>query len=359
MVQKLLPPAVRIGSMNVFWTLIEPILTAFPARRICEIGLAEGAFTARLLAWGREHGCAYVGIDPEIDPAAAELVSAAEIAGDCEVLKGYSLAVLPTLDRCDAYFLDGDHNFFTVRNELTLITGAACGVDASQPGPVVFVHDVGWPWGRRDMYYLPSAVPVAARQTWSETLGVSLEGNELVDGGLREPGRYAISVSADGARNGVLTAVEDFLAGPEGADWAAIILPVAYGLAILYQPADAYLPAACREKLQALQKAAVTIAHFLQACEQDYLRLYLHDEYVQHMAATAARDLQSEGTAHYATLVAYADLERAYGELLAQNRALEGEYSKLSQAYHTLQNGGQKTSVQVDEAAASAHAERS
>ena len=83
-------------------------------------------------------------------------------------------------------------------------------------------------------------VPAGARQSWSETLGVSFDGDDLVDGGLREPGRYAISVAtAGGPRNGVLTAVEDFLAGPEGADWSAIILPVAYGLAILYQPADA------------------------------------------------------------------------------------------------------------------------
>ena len=38
--------------MEIFWTLIEPILTAYPVKKICEIGVAEGAFTARLLAWG-------------------------------------------------------------------------------------------------------------------------------------------------------------------------------------------------------------------------------------------------------------------------------------------------------------------
>lgn len=338
--------------MEIFWTLIEPILTAFPARRICEIGVAEGAFTARLLAWGREHGCAYVGVDPTMDLTTAGPVSGAERARDCEMRKDHSLAVLPTLDRCDAYFLDGDHNFFTVRNELTLIAAAAQGVDAGRPGPVVFVHDVGWPWGRRDMYYLPSVVPADARQTWSETLGVSLEGDDLIDGGLREPGRYAIAVSAGGARNGVLTAVEDFLAGPEGADWSAIILPVAYGLAILCRPGDALLTAACREALQALQKAAATTAPLFQACEQNYLQLYLHGEYAQHQAATAAGDLQRERDSHCATLAAYADLERAYGELLAHNRALEGEYGKLLQAYRALP----KSSDPADEAPASAQA---
>ena len=281
------------------------------------------------------------------------------VRGDCEMRKDHSLAVLPTLDRCDAYFLDGDHNFFTVRHELALITGAPAGVDAKQPSPIVFVHDVGWPWGRRDMYYLPSVVPAEARQAWSETLGVSLDGDELIEGGLREPGRYAISVAAAGPRNGVLTAVEDFLAAPEGAEWSAIILPVAFGLAILYRPADALLTAACREKLDALRKAAAVTAPFFQACEQNYLQLYLHGEYAQHLAATADRDLQGERAAHYATLAVYADLERAYGELLAQYRALEGEYGKLLQAYHSLQHDRPPAAVTVAEAAPSAHALRS
>ena len=357
--QTLSSPAGRIGSMEIFWTLIQPILTVFPARRICEVGVAEGAFTARLLAWGREHGCTYVGIDPNIDTLVSESISRAERTGDCKMLKGHSLVVLPTLERCDAYFLDGDHNFFTVRSELALIAGVACGVEGNQPSPVVFVHDVGWPWGRRDMYYLPSVVPAEARQTWSEKLGVALEGNELVDGGLREPGHYAISTTAGGPRNGVLTAVEDFLAGPEGAGWSAIILPVAFGLAILYQPADAFLTAACREELQALQKSAATTAQFFQACEQNYLQLYLHGEYVQHLAATAAQDLQSERAAHYATLAAYADLERAYDGLLAHNRTLEDEYGKLLQVCHSLQSEKQEPSVIVDEPAASDHTLRS
>ena len=361
MLQTPTSPAFRIGSMDIFWTLIEPILAAFPARRVCEIGVAEGAFTARLLTWVREHGCAYVGIDPEVNLAASS--GGAECAGDCVMLKGHSLNFLPTLGCCDAYFLDGDHNFFTVRNELALIAGAACHVDDCQPGPVVFVHDIGWPWGRRDMYYLPSVVPADARQTWSETLGVALEEDELVDGGLREPGRYAISVSANGPRNGVLTAVEDFLTGPEGADWSAIVLPVAYGLAILYQPANALLAAACRKELQALQKTATTTAQFFQACEQNYLQLYLRGEYTQHLAATAARDLQGEHAAHFATLAAYSDLEgaysdleRAYGKLLAHNHALEGEYGKLLQAYRSMQDGRQRSSGVVDEAATSATA---
>ena len=115
--------------MEIFWPLLEPILTTFPAKKICEIGVAQGALTARLLAWGRERGCAYVGIDPVMDPAAAER------AGDCEMHKNHSLAVLPTLDRCDAYFLDGDHNFFTVRQELALITGVARERVGRQPGP--------------------------------------------------------------------------------------------------------------------------------------------------------------------------------------------------------------------------------
>ena len=49
-------------------------------------------------------------------------------------------------------------------------------------------------------------------------------------------GQYSIARLAGGPRNGVLTAVEDFVAGESGQGWQAIIVPIAYGLAVLYRP---------------------------------------------------------------------------------------------------------------------------
>lgn len=316
------PPAAPIGSLGVFWTLIEPILDALGPRRVCEVGVEAGAFTTRLIAWGRERGCGYVGIDPAPDAAVRAWFPPGE-AGERQLWEETSLSALPGLGRCDAYFLDGDHNFHTVRGELDLIAGAARDDgDPAARGPVVFIHDVAWPWGRRDMYYLPGAVPAEARQPWSETLGVALGEDALIDGGLRDPGRYAIALKTGGPRNGVLTAVEDFLAAGAGAGWEAIILPVAYGLAVLHRPADPALPAGCRQRLGELRQMAAVGGPFLRECEANYLKLYLYGEHTGHA-------LHREGVAHFHTLSAYADLERAYAELLAHSRSLGAEYERL------------------------------
>ena len=319
------------------------MLDALQPRRICEIGVAAGALTDRLLGWADPHACVYVGIDPAPDAAVAARVTASGSAAEHQLLLQTSHASLPGLERCDAYFIDGDHNHFTVSGELKMIADAIRADDPQARGPVIFMHDVCWPWGRRDMYYLPTTVPTEVRQPWSETLGVSLHGDELIEGGLREPGRYAIAVRPGGPRNGVLTAVEDFLRGEDGVGWESIILPAAYGLAVLYRPADATLSTACRERLKDLRKMAATGGAFLQACEENFLRLYLYGEYHQHAAVT-------ESAAHHATLAAYENLqrgydgllahngamERAYQELLAHSQALEGEYQKLRAVYEQL-----------------------
>ena len=340
------PPTAQIGSLEIFWPLIEPILNDLQPRRICEIGVAAGALTNRLLAWAEQRACAYIGIDPAPDASVIKRFAASSGRPDRRLLLQTSHASLPNLERCDVYFIDGDHNYFTVHGELKSIANSALNKTSQSRGPAIFMHDVGWPWGRRDMYYLPTTVPPEARQPWSETLGVPLDGEELIEGGLREPGRYAIACQPGGPRNGVLTAVEDFLSGADGADWKSIILPAAYGLAVLYRPADSTLSTACPERFDDLQKMATTGGAFLQTCEENYLRLYLYGEYHRHAAVT-------ESAAHHATLAAYDGLQRSYDELLAHNRAkeqayqdllahstaLEGEYQKLLAAYEQLRAG--------------------
>src|SRR6266403_1986953 len=157
-----------IGSLSAFWEIIEPILELLGARRLCEVGVAEGKFAQLLLAWSRRHDAVYYGVDPA--PAAA----------------------------------------FQMRFEKTARRHSA---DAR---PIVFLHDVTWPWARRDMYYSSSTVPADARHPSSDQLGVLLGRDELVDGGMRTPGLYSIALHPGGPKNGVLTAVEDFLSSPVG-----------------------------------------------------------------------------------------------------------------------------------------------
>jgi len=314
-----------IGSLSAFWEIIEPILELLGARRLCEVGVGEGKFAQLLLAWSRRHDAVYYGVDPapasafrmrfektELDPVAP---------GRSVLITNPSLEVLPTLEPCDAYFLDGDHNYYTVRSELEFIEKTARR-DSADARPIVFLHDVAWPWRRRDMYYASSTVPADARHPSSDQLGVLLGRDELVDGGMRTPGLYSIALHAGGPKNGVLTAVEDFLSSPVGHGWRSMIVPAAYGLGILYQPSAANMPAACREHLRSLGAAVALLEKFFETYETNHLTLFLN-----HLTLF----LWSEQTS-----TAYRKLEEAYKGLLAHSNALEEDYRKLEEAYHGL-----------------------
>ena len=51
--------------------------------------------------------------------------------------------------------IDGDHNYFTVSEELRLIGERAPGAEL----PLLLFHDVCWPHGRRDDYFDPEQIP--------------------------------------------------------------------------------------------------------------------------------------------------------------------------------------------------------
>jgi hypothetical protein len=321
----------KVGSLGAFWPLLEPVLDALAPRRVCEVGVEAGAFAAQLLDWCRARGCAYVGVDP---------VPPDDVPG---VIRGASLDVLPRLDPCDAYFIDGDHNYYTVRGELDAIARGAerRGVRA----PLICVHDVGWPWGRRDMYYAPDTIPAEHRHPFSAELGVALDTDALVDGGFRDPGRFAVAHRAGGARNGVLTAVEDFLASSReaGADWQMVLVPAAFGLAVLYRAGA--LPELCAQRLRRLETGVAELAGFLQLVERNYMSLYLFGEDAKRYAGGLQR--HADGLQHqftsleksYADLLAQFDgLQSAYADLSAHSDALLEDYRRLDETYRRLQS---------------------
>ena len=78
---------------------------------------------------------------------------------------GISHDVLPTLAPADVALVDGDHNWFTVYHELKMLATTAR--DAGAALPVLVLHDVCWPYGRRDLYYEPS--PASPRSSASPT----------------------------------------------------------------------------------------------------------------------------------------------------------------------------------------------
>jgi hypothetical protein len=260
------------------------------------------------------------------------------------VIRGASLDVLPRLEACDAYFLDGDHNYYTVRGELDAIARGA--ERFGSQGPLICVHDVGWPWARRDMYYAPENIPPEHRHPFSAELGVALHTDDLVDGGLRDPGRYAIACRPGGPRNGVLTAVEDFLASSReaGVTWRMVLVPAAFGLAVLYRPD--VLSEACAQQVRRLEAGAVALGDFLRLIELNYMSLYLFGEDAKRHADGLQRHadaLQLEFTSLEKTytelLEHFNGLQTAYADLSAHSDALLDEYRRLLESYRTLQEG--------------------
>ena len=108
--------------------------------------------------------------------------------------------------------------------ELRLI--AAAGGDL----PLLLFHDVCWPHGRRDDYYDASRIPAEHRRPVTEGGGLFPGEPGTRVGGL--PYRGPASTEG-GARNGVLTAIEDFVAARDGLRLA--VVPAFFGFGVVWR----------------------------------------------------------------------------------------------------------------------------
>jgi Methyltransferase domain len=203
--------------------ILLPCLDAAGARSLIEVGAYAGDVTRLLLGWAGETGARVVAIDPSPQTSLAEL---AQQRSDLELVRETSHEALRHLPRADAVIIDGDHNYYTVSEELRLIEEQAS--VAGAPLPLLMFHDVRWPHARRDHYFAPELIPAERRQP---TVNGGLFPG---DPGIRDDGLPYTSVAAreGGPRNGVLTAVEDFVEARDGLQLA--IVPTFFGLGIVW-----------------------------------------------------------------------------------------------------------------------------
>lgn len=255
-----------IHSMGELASLIVPLLQVADARRIVEIGAEHGGMSAYLAAFAGDQGGNLIAIDPEPSEAFESWVK-----GQPQVthLKKPSLAVLQQQTDIDAWFVDGDHNWYTVLNELRAIR-AACRRDGKPM--LAFLHDVSWPCARRDAYYAPLRIPADYRKEYSYEGGVHLDSGRLLrNRGFRGGGQFAWAREEGGPRNGVLTAIEDFvveeLDHERSLGWACV--PAVFGLGVLFD-LDAPWASNMSSLLAPWHNNAV-----LMALEENRLRNYL------------------------------------------------------------------------------------
>ena len=206
--------------------LICPVMVAAEVKTIVEIGAEYGTSTAVLLKYVNAHSGHLSCIDPapEFDPS--DLPETAP--QNFSFYRDLSLNVLPALTQFDAALIDGDHNWYSVYHELKQIEVLHRHSPLQQP--LIFVHDISWPYGRRDLYYDPSTIPAEYRQA-HQVGGLLPNHSELCAAqGLNTSLNHA--THEGGKRNGVLTAVEDYIED-SALKFRLFKFPLYFGLGIL------------------------------------------------------------------------------------------------------------------------------
>ena len=198
-------------------------LDAVEARVVAEVGAYAGDLTRVLVDWADHSGARVVAIDPSPQD---QLVTLATEHDRLELIRQASLDALPAISMPDVAVIDGDHNYYTVEHELRLIADRAPGAGL----PLLMFHDVCWPHGRRDDYFDPAQIPAGYRQP------IVGDGAGIAPGdpGVRPDGLpYPRSAAREGGeRNGVLTAVEDFVVSDDAL--RIVVVPAFFGFGVVW-----------------------------------------------------------------------------------------------------------------------------
>jgi SAM-dependent methyltransferase len=310
------------ASLVTLAEIIVPVLDAAGARSVVEVGAYAGDLTGLLVEWAAGSGAKVWAIDPSPrDP----LVALAGEHAELELVRQTSHDALAAIPLPDAAVIDGDHNYFTVSEELRLIAERASGADL----PLLIFHDVAWPHGRRDDYYDPALVPEDARQPIHEGAGVFPGDPGIRPGGL--PYRYA-AAREGGPRNGVLTAVEDFVDSRDGLRLA--VIPAFFGLGIVWHQSAPYADAVAEivdawdrnpllERLEANRVHHLASSHVAlveaaraneRAARQEAILRRLLDSSAFGVAERLSHLRERVGVATWQSVVSKDEIRRALGE---------------------------------------------
>ena len=209
---------------RLFASVVAPLIEAARPRAIAEVGAGAGRLTRRVL----ESPGAAEAVVHAIDPAST-------LDPDLRAAEAERLVVHPeradlalgAIGAVDLALLDGDPNWHSVHSELRALARAAR--RAGREAPLIAVHNVHWPFGRRDGYYDPAAIPSSRRREHTD-LGLVPGCREPSEEGLRLVPWSAVREFEP--RSGVLTAVEDFVAASD-LRWRVVEVAGFHGVAVL------------------------------------------------------------------------------------------------------------------------------
>lgn len=218
-------------SMTSFWVIIEELLNIVKPTGLVEIGGDQGECTQKFCDWAKRNPVPVHVIETQPSDALKRIMEEYQFS---RLHIGLSLEILPTLEKADCFIIDGDHNYYTVYNELKLIT------QHNKPR-LILLHDVGWPWGHRDIYYDLKTIPDQYRNdpVTDPNLGiVPGQPGIFLNYGFCSNGQFAFAKSEGGAKNGVMAAVENFLM--ENPEYQLFTVDCVFGLGILLPKSAAY-----------------------------------------------------------------------------------------------------------------------
>lgn len=188
-----------------FWNqIIAPLLDILSPKEILEIGVDTLQTPLKLAEHARAAGGRLTVIDRfSFFDSTSLLRTWKDVV---QVNRSWNVDDLSLLPHPDFVLIDGDHNWHAVFHQLIAIEALAV---KSGKFPVTLIHDVGWPYARRDAYARSSMIPPECLQPF--TAGGVLPGTDrlIAEGGINERAFHA--VKSGGPHNGVLTAVEDYL----------------------------------------------------------------------------------------------------------------------------------------------------
>ena len=195
---------------NFFELSIMPeFLSGFKVKTVLLIGLSNETILDEILSYCNNNKIVLYAIDSNIN--INDLINKNYANDSLNNLKETityfnekSLNVLPNLKSFDAIFIDDDPNWYTVYNELKLIK------KNNNSFPLVFICNNKYPYKRRDAYTNPNDIPKQYINECSNELPIIFEENGQTRN-IMINDNFCHALYEDTPKNGVLTAIEDFL----------------------------------------------------------------------------------------------------------------------------------------------------
>lgn len=214
------------GFSLFYIDIVKPLLLELEAKYLLEVGANKGEHTRLLLQYCGSYDANLIVIEPIVTPSLQEVVSA---SSRVRLFAEKSNRALARIDASvDIVLLEGDLNYYSVRSDLVAIQELSRRQNI--PFPIVFFKNSSWPYARRDMYYDPDSIPTVERHEYTLS-GMTHWSSQLEDGMINA--NFANAMHEGGPRNGVLTAVEDFLKESE-LSLHLFSLTLNHGLGIIY-----------------------------------------------------------------------------------------------------------------------------